>query len=566
MRRMIFMLCQVILLSFPVVAQESEDIKCMAYLLAVEPEELAEDEVERLSVLLRRPVLINIASQDELNSCGIFTRFQVASLMDYRTRSGPCLSFMELAALTGFGEDFVSRIRPFVSLESLPDLSGRSGHEFTERLSYRYSPGASRYGYTSRYKFHLGEVMNASLACNRSLDAGGTAPDAVCASFEMRLRKLPMSLVFGDFNARFGQGLSLWTGSNFTSLNMPSAFMKRSFGVTPSSSFTGTNVLTGTAVEYAAGRWTFTAFAALPGIKSVRKKPEKVRALPAANLSYGWKDGQAGITHYLEFAGLNSELYIPAMKTSCDMSICRNGVDIFSEMMFDWVKRKASAITGVVAPVGDGGGVAAMLKALDSEYAFTASGNMKRKRLEASVSADATLFTIPKVDTQDRSVQLKLHSQWQYSISDAWQMNVRLTERFRSWGQMFRTDLRSDLSWKSQIFTITYRFNVLHCKDLAWLTYLEGGARNGKFSAYLRQGFFVVDNWDDRIYAYERDVPGAYNSPAFYGRGIWTSLMASWKPVKWCKLYARAGLTMYPFMEEKKPGKAELRFQSVFDF
>jgi hypothetical protein len=101
---------------------------------------------------------------------------------------------------------------------------------------------------------------------------------------------------------------------------------------------------------------------------------------------------------------------------------------------------------------------------------------------------------------------------------------------------------------------------------MAWLTYIEGGTKKEKLSAYIRQGFFVVDNWDDRIYAYERDVPGAYNSPAFYGRGMWSSFIASWKPAEWCKLYLRAGVTIYPFMEEKKPGKAELRFQSLFDF
>ena len=113
---------------------------------------------------------------------------------------------------------------------------------------------------------------------------------------------------------------------------------------------------------------------------------------------------------------------------------------------------------------------------------------------------------------------------------------------------------------------MVYRFNVLQCDGISWLTYLEGGAKTGKFSAYLRQGFFVADDWDDRIYAYERDVPGAYNVPAFYGRGMWTSLMASWRPSEWCRLYLRAAMTTYPFMEEKKPGKAELRFQSVFDF
>ena len=566
MRRMIILLFYMILAIHPVKAQEEVELKYMARLLDVEEEELAEDEVERLAALLKRPLLLNIASEGELLSCGIFTKYQIASLMDYRTRSGPCLSYMELAALNGFDEGFVDRIRPFVSLEFMPDPGGRARHEFTERLSYRYTPGKSRFGYTSRYKFNIGEMIKTSVACNRSLDAEKVTPDAVCASFSMRLRKLPMSFIVGDFNARFGQGLALWTGSNFTSLNSPSSFMKRSFGITPSTSYTGSNVFTGAAAEYSLGKWHFTGFLSMPGIKSVSKTPEKVKLLPGANLIYEWQDGQVGFTHYLQFAGLGSALHIPEMKSSCYFSMCRNGVDVFSELMFDWVDLKISGIAGLVSPLGDGSSMAVMLRILDSEYGATASGRLGRKRIDGSVSADMTLYTVPKVETQDRSLQFKFHSQWQYLISDSWQIKMRLTERVRSWGQRFRTDLRTDLGWNTQIFSLAYRFNMLHCKELAWLTYLEGGARHGKISAYLRQGFFVVDNWDDRIYAYERDVPGAYNSPAFYGRGIWTSFLASWKPSDWCKIYLRAGFTVYPFMEEKKPGKAELRFQGVFDF
>jgi hypothetical protein len=109
--------------------------------------------------------------------------------------------------------------------------------------------------------------------------------------------------------------------------------------------------------------------------------------------------------------------------------------------------------------------------------------------------------------------------------------------------------------------------NVLNCVETGFLTYVEGGFKTEKTALYLRQGLFVIDNWDDRIYAYERDVPGSFNVPAFYGRGIWTSLAASWKPARWIKLYARLGYTSYIFMKkEKKPGKAELRFQCMFDF
>lgn len=566
MWRMITLICCMIVFLFPLHAQENEDIKSIARLLAEDPEDVSEDEVERLSALLKHPLSLNISTEDVLNSSGIFSRFQVASLLDYRNRSGPCMSFLELASLNGFGEDFVERIKPFVSLEVLPDLKGRASNEFTERLSWRYSPGTSRYGYTSRYKLKVGELLSASISCNRSLDGEGLAPDSFSAGVQTRLKKLPMSLVVGDFNARFGQGLALWSGSDFTSLNTPSAFMKRSLGVTVSSSYTGTNVLTGTALEYGYGRWSMTAFAAVPGIKTVKDKPEKLKFVPACNLCYGWKNGQAGITHYLEFAGLYADMYIPSMRTSCDFAICVKGVDVFSEMMFDWVVCRPSAVIGVVSPVGDGGSVAALLKAVEDEYFLALSGNMKRRKLSGSVSGNMSLYTVPKAETQDRSLQFKFHTQWQYLFSDSWQWTLRLTERFRTWGQVFRTDLRSDLVWKSERLSLTYRFNALHCNGLSWLTYLEGGLRYGKWNYYLKQGFFMVDDWDDRIYAYERDVPGAYNVPAFYGRGMWTSLMTSWKPSRWCSLYFRAGLTTYPFMQEKKPGKAELRFQSVFDF
>ena len=100
------------------------------------------------------------------------------------------------------------------------------------------------------------------------------------------------------------------------------------------------------------------------------------------------------------------------------------------------------------------------------------------------------------------------------------------------------------------------------------MNYLEGGYKRNNLSVYARQGFFFVDNWDDRIYVYERDAPGSFNVPAMYGRGLWTSLVMAWRFASVGRLYARASYTSYPFMpeEKKKPGKAELKLQFVFRF
>ena len=87
-------------------------------------------------------------------------------------------------------------------------------------------------------------------------------------------------------------------------------------------------------------------------------------------------------------------------------------------------------------------------------------------------------------------------------------------------------------------------------------------------SVWLRQGLFRIDDWDDRIYVYERSAPGAFNVPAYYGRGLWTALMLSARISSELKLYLRASYTAYPFMpqEKRKPGKAELEIQYVCSF
>ena len=93
------------------------------------PEEMEPDEIERLSALLSRPLRINMASERALAASGLFSRYQIASLSDYRSRHGDVMSYSELAAVDGFGEAFTAALAPFVSLESMVQSGsmGKSG-------------------------------------------------------------------------------------------------------------------------------------------------------------------------------------------------------------------------------------------------------------------------------------------------------------------------------------------------------------------------------------------------------------------------------------------------------
>ena len=580
MRRKMTLIVVMMMTVTSIFGQGVDEVKSMLRLTGSDIEYMDAEEVERLYVLLGRPLRLNVASEAELMSSGLFSRYQAASLSDYRSRSGNVMSFMELAAIDGFGEAFVDRIRPFVCLDP-PKVGGidKVWNELVIRSALKSTGAGSRWSYDARYSVHGGDVLDAAVSISRSLDAARPYPDILGGHIQWKFRRVDAKVIAGDFNARFGQGLAVWNGMNISSFNSPSSFLKRSSGLTPSSSLTGKYAFTGVASEVNAGPVTMSMMVAAPGIKNLLSKPDKVGIMPGANLTLRFRTGQVGLTHFFKFGRSGTKVHIPAMKTSADAAFCVRGTDVFSEVVYDWVDRSLSMRAGTVFPLGDAVDAASMLRISKEEYALALSGSLlagqwismkgteiSRRRIDGTFSADIVLYPVSKSAIHDRSVQLKLHSEWLIVISRSFILTLRLTERMRSWGIRYRTDVRTDLDWNSERFSSSFRMNMLKCRNIGLLTYWEGGFRSGKTALHLRQGLFIIDDWDDRIYAYERDVPGTFNVPAYYGRGVWTSFMFSWRPTRSVKLHFRTGFTSYPFMKEKKPGKAELRLQAVFDF
>ncbi len=566
------------------------------------PEELNPYEVERLEDLLEHPLRINYASASKMTDTGLFSIYQIASLTDYIRRHGDVMSFMELAAVDGFGEDFTQRIAPFISLESSGLPTGTTGirNEASLRTSLKSNKAAT---YGLKYKLTAGERISAGLSVSRTSDSKTSAPDAFSGHLAYYMKRWQGKIILGDFNARFGQGLSLWNGLDFNTLASPSTFMKRPSGISVSSSFTGNYSRRGVAADIQAGRFRVSAFMAVKGLEQFAGG--KLDLIPAANLAMLFRNGQISLTHYMDFsiahppvapAGLSGnatdltgssasdpalpETTIPEMKTSADFAFCFKGTDIYGEFAYDWVAASISSLLGVSSRIAGKVPVSAMLRYLPSkEYAVSTAAalssgktmtingaegfgaTIKRHKLE--ISADAAYYPISKSDDGRKSLQLKSQIKWDVMISNSVRAEVRLSERIRTWGQPFRTDLRADFKYLSEYIYTTIRLNALHSKSLGLLAYAEGGYRTERLSLYLRQGFFRADNWDDRIYAYERDAPGSFNVPAYYGRGLWTAATFSWKFTRWGRLYFRAAYTAYPFPAAKKPGRAELKLQFV---
>ena len=160
-------------------------------------------------------------------------------------------------------------------------------------------------------------------------------------------------------------------------------------------------------------------------------------------------------------------------------------------------------------------------------------------------------------------------------------MTFRITERYRPYEEYlkYRTGARIDVDWcgagisarygesEGEAWKARFRVEGLLCRSLAGLTYVEFGRKASGYSAYLRGTVFFVDNWDDRIYSYERDAPGSFNVPAYYGRGYSLSAVGGGrlrfgnKKNKTLKANFRVSTVRYPFMPEPKPARMEAKVQ-----
>ena len=558
-------------------AQSVEEMeKILLFYGVSSPEEVDFYEVEQLSGYLARPLSINLVTPSALSSSGLLTPYQVASLTDYRKRHGDVMSFEELASVDGFGKILVEKLRPFVSLSGRDLSAYDAGNDFYGEVDVKSgwkNSAAPTYGV--KFKLKAGRQLSAGGAFSRSSGADEPGPDAFAGNLCYDFRKVQGKIIIGDFNARFGQGLALWNGLSLGGLSSPSSFLKRTSGISASSSFTGNYSLRGAAADFTIRNIKFSTLAATYSKKAGHG------LTPALNLSFIRRNGVLSFTHYADFMSTPVALSIPDMKTSLDLAMCLHGTDVFAETAYDWVNRTIAALAGTVFPLNDDVRMAAMLRYYPSAYSSARSAaaastskctneygaSLSSEFLNGLLSLDAAYFPTAKSgDDTSSSLQVKIQSEWKIQVSETFDVKVRVSERLRSWGMPSRAEARADLIYMNDGWNVAVRADLVRSDGWGILGYAEAGRKAEDISIYIRYGMFRIDDWDDRIYVYERDAPGAFNVPAFYGRGVWGAINMGWRCSRSLRVYGRGAVTAYPFIKSKKSGRAELKLQIMYEF
>ncbi len=618
-----------------------EQLAAMMFIAGVtDAEELDESTVEEFSSYLSAPLPVNAATLSRLSGSGLFSQYQVASLLDYRSRSGDVLSMAELAAIDGFGKEYAAALSHFISLDSYA-LPGRSSaHQAGIRNSAVLRDGVRRRegeraesSYALRYRLDMRQRAELGFVVKSGYGESLLPPEVMSFNLSYYGRKRLGKLILGDFNARFGQGLAFWSGFSMGGLSAPESYSRRPSGIAPYRSYSGEGSLRGAAADFSFGRFTLTSFLAVEGLREMMagKRDGGLSLVPAVNLGYFGRNGQASFTCYAQTRdlsggpGVTATRGFPAgrasvsgadrlpeggvasafedLKCSADMRLTVKGTEIFTEVALDVVSLSVAAVAGSRFSIGDrldmavsgryypAGYSVARSGAVRSgtrcsnEYALSVGGSFSvgkyvrlagKEGFGSSIVRHRGVFGIdfshapePRYGTSSRTSQVKMLFDYDLQLSPSVAVSMRATERLRDWGEPFRTDVRADVKYASGKFVLSARANVLLCEGVGLLGYAEGGYVSPKLTLYLRGGVFRIDNWDDRIYVYERDAPGSFNVPAFYGRGYWAALTASLRCSGWCRAYFRASFQDCPWVSPgaagKRPGKAELKIQLTID-
>ena len=636
-------------------------------------EELSEDEWERYRHLADHPLDLNACTRSAMLSSGLFSPFQAASLLDRRMRDGDILSYTELGYTDGFTPELARALSHFVVLRSRNPPGKPSVPQLHASLLLRTSCSGSSSVPAARAALQTAAAYSTSGA---NSSASGKNPSAATSSFasgkndpfsgsaafgiktaislEGRLdafwsarksysdrtfgpgtislaiygKSIPGRILLGDYSARFGQGLLLWSGFSIAGFSSVQSFRRNASGLSASSSFTRT--LHGIGLDLALGRSTISAVWSTP-VQSTNPR------LLALNYNHIFRTSSTGATLLadpgrlyaasidfragLPRLSLSGEFAFELLPASASAALAPAPASVAASAAVPSLAAPAVAASASVAPVSAasatpqpdspaavfvpagllsavwtpsyGNRLAVLARYYPQNWSQLAASPPSAFSTAKDEFGSAFLFQSARYTLSLDLARRLSEANWQYRLLASANLpfrlglpgrtqrktnsstgidgtiSVRSLSRFRpSQSLPFRQDLRCDLKLELNRLKLNTRCNLLWCRNFAMLGYIEPGFSDQFFSLWFRLTGYSVPSWDDRISTWERDIPGSFTVPARYGKGLalscTSSLTIQRKRLRH-RLNARLSYDVYS-RKETLTRKPELKLQYRMDF
>ena len=597
-------------------------------------EELSEDEWERYRHLADHPLDLNACTRSAMLSSGLFSPFQAASLLDRRMRDGDILSYTELGYTDGFTPELARALSHFVVLRSrnppgkpsVPQLhaslllrtscSGSSSVP-AARAALQTAAAHSTSGANSTASGKNPSAATSSSASGKNDPFSGSAAFGIktAISLEGRLdafwsarksysdrtfgpgtislaiygKSIPGRILLGDYSARFGQGLLLWSGFSIAGFSSVQSFRRNASGLSASSSFTRT--LHGIGLDLALGRSTISAVWSTP-VQSTNPR------LLALNYNHIFRTSSTGATLLadpgrLYAASIDFRAGLPRLSLSGEFAFellpapapaalapTSASASVAASAAVPSLAAPAVAASASVAPVSAasatpqpdspaaifvpagllsavwtpsyGNRLAVLARYYPQNWSQLAASPPSTFSTAKDEFGSAFLFQSARYTLSLDLARRLSEANWQYRLLASANLpfrlglpgrtqrkvnsstgidgtiSVRSLSRFRpSQSLPFRQDLRCDLKLELNRLKLNTRCNLLWCRNFAMLGYIEPGFSDQFFSLWFRLTGYSVPSWDDRISTWERDIPGSFTVPARYGKGLALSCTSS---------------------------------------
>lgn len=198
-----------------------------------------------LNYFLANPINLNAAKKADLEKLQFLNDFQIKSLLDYIKQNGEMLSIYELQLVYGFSMEDIFRLLPFVDIKETPvddsfkmkyavkygnhQLFFRTQKILEEQVGYSsisdsallQNPNSrylgNQYKVYSKYKFNYRNKIHWGITAEKDpgeeffQGSNKNGFDFYSAHLQLNNFGIFKTITLGDFQAKFGQGLVLWS-------------------------------------------------------------------------------------------------------------------------------------------------------------------------------------------------------------------------------------------------------------------------------------------------------------------------------------------------------------------